>query len=261
MNEIYVEWLKERPRYKKLRDWNSGLIQLSIDRHPTPDNKTTGHISRIVTGDPGVGKSMYSYKIMAKLHYAFNGYTKVDEEEYSYKYALDNLIYRPQQLFDKVRQQRDIDAPALCWCVDDASVHMGRQLFDQDREAYRQLQGTVPTLREDVTLLLLTTISINLLAKPWREFVRKKVNIMSLGALNDYKRIAKHYEKWYFPDDIRFRINLPFQDKFSCLVPEPFYTWYHQKKMAALNEYLDSIRVKKVADSDKEVGEESDVES
>lgn len=252
MNEIYDNWLKERPRYKRLKDWNSGLIRLTIDRHPTPENKTTGHISRVVTGDPGIGKSTYSYKILAKVHYEFNGYTKVDEEEESYKFALENMIYRPQQLFDKVKIQRDIDTPALAWCIDDASVHMGRQLFDQDRDGYRQLQGVVPTLREDVTLLMVTTISVGLLAKPWREFIRKKVHIQSMGALNDYKRVAKHYEKWFFPDDIRFRINIPFQDRFSCLVPEPFYSWYHKKKMDALNEYLETIRTKPIKPSGSE---------
>jgi hypothetical protein len=259
MDEVYYQWLKDRPTYKRLRDWNSGLIRLTLDKHPTADNKMTGHVSRVVTGDAGIGKSTYSYKILAKVHYTMNGYTKVDEEEYSYKFALDNMIYRPRQLFDQVRIQRALDTPALAWCIDDASVHMGRQLFDQDREGYRNLQGIVPTLREDVTLLLITTINVGMLAKPWREFIRKKVHIQSMGALRDYKRLAKHYEKWYYPDDIRFRINIPFQDKFSCLIPEPFYSWYHKKKMDALNEYLNSIADKpKVRDSDIEIGEDDE---
>lgn len=256
MIETYSEWLKQRPTYKKLREWKTGLSPLIIKAHQTADNANKGNVSRIITGDAGIGKSCYAYKIMAKTHYDFNGYTKVDEEEESYKYALDNLIYRPGELFDKVRKQLDCDEQALVWCADDASIHMGRQLFDQDREMYRRLQGTVPTLRENVSGWLITTINVTLLAKPLREFTRRKVHVLPLAELDSYRRIAKHYEKWYFPDDVRFRIAINFQDKFSCLVPEPFFSWYHEKKIAALKDYNNSIMNKPVKSSDSEDEEE-----
>jgi hypothetical protein len=246
MNEIYKQWLDERPTFKKLRDWKTGLSPLVIKAHQTKgnvnkDNVNKGNISRVITGDAGVGKSCYAFKVGAKIHYDFNGYTKVDEEEYSYKFALDNMIYRPDDLFNRVKQQLDSDEQALFWIIDDGSVHMGRQLFDQDRESYRKLQGTVPTLRECVAGLFITTISVYLLAKPFREFIRKKVVIQRLAEASSYRCIAKHYEKWYYPDDVKFRMSIPFQDRFSCLVPEPFYSWYHNKKMAALKEYNESI--------------------
>jgi hypothetical protein len=256
MTETYSEWLKQRPTYKKLREWKTGLSPLIIKAHQTADNVNKGNVSRIITGDAGIGKSCYAYKIMAKTHYDFNGYTKVDEEEESYKYALDNMIYRPGELFNKVCKQLDLDEQALVWCADDASIHMGRQLFDQDREMYRRLQGTVPTLRENVSGWLITTINVTLLAKPLREFTRRKVHVLPLAELDSYRRIAKHYEKWYFPDDVRFRIAINFQDKFSCLVPEPFFTWYHEKKIKALKEYNNSIMNKPVKSSDSEDDEE-----
>jgi hypothetical protein len=257
MNEIYNEWLKYRPNYKKLREWKSGLPPLIIKAHQTKDNVNKGNIARVITGDAGVGKSCYAYKIMAKTYYDFMGYTKLDEEENAYKFALENIIYRPYELFNMVQQQLDHDEQALIWCLDDASVHMGRQLFDQDREMYRKLQGTVPTLREDVAGLLITTINTGLIAKPLREFIRRKVHIMPLAETDSYRRVAKHYEKWYFPDDVRFRIAINFQDKFSCLVPEPFFSWYHKKKMKALKDYNESIMSKPVRHSDAE-DEETD---
>lgn len=256
MNEIYSDWLKERPTYKKLREWKTGLPPLIIKAHETSGNKNKGNVSRVITGDAGVGKSCYAYKITAKTHYDFNGYTKVDEEEYSYKYALDNLIYRPQDLFKRVRIQLEKDEQELVWCLDDASIHMGRQLFDQDREMYRQLQGTVPTLRENISGLLITTINTSLIAKPLREFVRRKVVIMRIAEVDSYRCIAKHYEKWYFPDDVKFRVTINFQDKFSCLVPKPFYDWYHEKKMAALKEYNDSIMNRPIKSSGVEDDED-----
>ena len=256
MNEIYNQWLNERPTFKKLKDWKTGLSPLVIKAHQTETNMNKGNIARVITGDAGIGKSTYILKVGAKIHYDFNGYTKVDEEENSYKYAIDNMIYRPDDLFARVRQQLDLDKQALFWCIDDGSVHMGRQLFDQDRESYRKLQGTVPTLRECVAGLFITTISVYLLAKPFREFIRKKVVIQRLAESSSYRCIAKHYDKWYYPDDIKFRISIPFQDKFSCLIPEPFYSWYHKKKMDALKEYNESIIKKPIVYSGAEDIEE-----
>jgi hypothetical protein len=256
MNEIYSEWLKERPTYKKLREWKTGLPPLILKAYQTKDNRNKGNVSRIITGDAGIGKSLYAYKVTAKTHYDFNGYTKTDEEEYSYKYALDNMIYRPRELFSRVKEQLNKDEQAMIWVLDDASIHMGRQLFDQDREMYRQLQGTIPTLRENVAGVLITTINVGLIAKPLREFIRRKVTVMPLAELDSYRRIAKHYEKWYFPDDVRFRIAINFQDKFSCLCPEPFFSWYHEKKMKALKEYNDTIMNKPIKSSGSEDDEE-----
>jgi len=256
MDEIYNEWLKQRPTYKKLREWKTGLPPLIIKAHQTKENVNKGNIARVITGDAGVGKSCYAYKIMAKTHYDFNGYTKVDEEEESYKFAIENIIYRPQELFNMVQRQLDLDEQALIWTLDDASVHLGRQLFDQDREMYRKLQGTVPTLREDVSGLLITTINTGLIAKPLREFIRRKVHVMPIAELDSYRRVAKHYEKWYFPDDVRFRIAINFQDRFSCLVPQPFFDWYHQKKIKALKEYNESIMRKPIKPSDTEEEED-----
>lgn len=263
MNEIFNQWLKERPGFKPLKQWNPSLVSLIIDRHPTADNLVSGFIQRIVTGDPGYGKSTFCYKLMAKLDYVVKGYTKIDDEEESYKFALDNLIYRPEELFERVMKQRDLAEPAWVWTLDDASVHMGRQLFDQDRATYRKLQGIVPTLREDVTCLLITTPATNLLAKPFREFFKRKIELtLTEGGMKQFTRLGKHYEKRFYPDDIRFRIHNPFNDRFSCLIPNPFYGWYLEKKRKALKDYALSIIKKPVIkESGVEEGEMRDVES
>lgn len=263
MNEIFNDWLKYRPGFKTLKQWNPSLVPLIIERHPTADNLVSGFIQRIITGDPGYGKSTFCYKLMAKLDYTVQGYTKVDDEESSYKFALDNLIYRPDDLFDRVMKQREMAEPAWIWTLDDCSIHMGRQLFDQDRQTYRKLQGIVPTLREDVTCLLITTPTTSLLAKPFREFFRRKIELtLTEGGMKHFTRLGKHYEKRFYPDDIRFRIHNPFNDKFSCLVPEPFYHWYLEKKRKALKEYALSI-VKRpvIEETDDDEEDESDVNS
>jgi len=238
MNEIYESWLKERPNYKPLRRWDSGFVKLVLERHPKTKDDPMGFIHRTIVGDPGYGKSTYGLKLMAKIDYVINGYTKIDEEEYSYRFAIDNMIYRPIDLFNKIDTQRKLREPAIIWCLDDASMHMGKQLFDNDRATYRKLQGYIPVIREHVTALLITTPIVTLLAKPLREFLRKKVEMKMAGEFSDFRRIGRHYNKKYYPDDIRFRMYVPFQDKFSCLIPQPFYDWYRDKKLDAIDDYL-----------------------
>jgi hypothetical protein len=239
MNELYQQWLNTRPDYKPLSKWTSGLIEEVLDRYPTPNKPFSGFVNRTIVGPPGSGKSVYAYKLSAKLHYVLNGYTKRDEEEESYKFALDNFIFYPQDLFDRMLEQKKKRQPALVWCLDDASVHFGKQLFDIDRKIYRRLQGAMPTIRTAVTCLLITTPRTQLLAKPLREFFDYKAEIRVVENFQRTPRIARHYEKKFFPDDTRYRMRIPFQDKYSVLVPEPFFTWYLDKKMDAEIGYLD----------------------
>ena len=238
MNEIFNEWLKYRPNYKKLRDWNTGLCQLVIDRHPTPENNNiSGFIHRTVVGDPGYGKSTYCLRVIARIHYRMNGYTTVEEEEKSWVYAIDNMIFSPVELFEKMDYQMSVNHPAVIWCLDDASVHMGTQLWEDDRETYRKLRKRMPTIRDKVTCLLITTPQVSLLAKPLREFLHRKVEIKLMSEFKSMKRMGRHYEKRYYPDDIRFRMRIPFQDRFSCIIPEPFYSMYREKKKLACDVY------------------------
>ena len=246
MNEIHREWLSKRPKYKNLKQWNPALIDKILERHPTKENKyMKGFLSRIIVGQPGYGKSMLCYKYMAKLDYVMNGYTKVDDEEDSYKFALDNMIYRPNDFFNRIEEQINKNFPFVMWTLDDASIHMGKQLWDIDRQTYRDLQGYLPAIRDFVTCLFINTITIKLLAKPFREFFDTKIEIILEEGFTRHPRRGKHYFKEFYPDDIRFRMYHPYDDKFSTLVPEPFYSQYQSKKNAALQEYNEMRKQRK----------------
>lgn len=237
MTDVFQDWIKDRPGYKTLKDWNPGFAPIIVDRHPKNADDPSGFIPKVITGKPGYGKSMYAYKIGAKVFFLLDGCSRVEDEEECYKKSLDAIIYRPEDLFFKVREQRKKHEPAVLWIIDDGSVHMGRQLFDQDRKTYRRLQGTIPTIREDVTGLMVTTPKTNLLAKPFREFIDDKCEIKLTSAFKENRRIANHYFRRYFPDDRNFRMQLPFRDRFSNLCPQPYYSWYLQKKRKALDDY------------------------
>jgi len=261
MNDVYEEWIKDRPSYKTLRNWEPGLAPLIVERHPRTPDDPSGFISRVVCGKPGYGKSMYAYKIGAKIFYIFDGCSRDEDEEECYKQALDCIVYRPDDLFTRIKVQRKKASPMLLLIIDDGSVHMGRALFDQDRKTYRRLQGTVPTLREDVTGRIITTPKTNLLAKSFREFIDDKCEIKLASAFKENRRFANHYFRRFFPDDHNYRMQLPFRDKFSNLCPQPFYGWYLEKKRKALNEYqlmcdkLGALPVDNSEDDEEDTGE------
>lgn len=257
MNEEFKEWRSTAQHYKFLNKWNPSLIQMILDRHPSKENKVHGFISRIITGEPGNGKSMYAYKLLAKLIYVIHGYTTIDDEEEAYKEALDNIIYPVDDFLKRIERTIYSGDPDWCWCLDDCSIHMGKQLWNQNRDAYWRLEDTLPTIRENVTCLLVTTPKMNGLAKPFRDFFDKKINMVAEHGIKQFDRTGKHYIKEYFPDDIRFRIYHPYDDRFSCLCPEPFYTWYREKKKKALITYHESKKKRPV----KPTGEDEDVES
>lgn len=233
----FKKWLKFAPRYKPLSKWKPYLIQQIIDRHPINEDDMHSFISRIITGEVGHGKSMFAYKLMAKLHSVNNNLNSIDDEEICYKYALDNMIYHPSDLFGRFHRTLVAGEPDWIWTLDDASIHMGKQLWNQDRNSYWMLEDKLPTIRENVTCLLITTPKLNTLAKPFRDFFDKKIKITLEEGIKRYPRRAKHYFKNYYPDDVHYRIHHPLDDRFSCLVPTPFYKWYREKKHQALLDY------------------------
>lgn len=237
MNEVYKEWLSHRGGYKTLRNWYPHLAEVIVERHPKHSEGSSGFIAKTCVGFPGFGKSMYCYKLGAKIFFIYDGCSRDEDEEECYKQSLDAIIYRPDDLFQKVKEQRKKHEPAILWVIDDGSVHMGRALFDQDRKTYRRLQGTIPTLREDCTGLLISTPKASLLAKPYREFLDDKIEIKLLGEFKSNRRVACHYHRRYFPDERNFRMQLPYREKFSNLCPLPFYQWYLDKKRKALDDY------------------------
>ena len=233
--------------YKGLKDWESGLANMIMVRYPKGKHSPTGFVERAITGDPGIGKSTYCYKVLAKVYYTLNGYSNKDDEEDAYKLALKHMIYHPKDFANLIynnKRNRTI-TPAIC--LDDASVHFGKQLYRLDPDTYMELEGLVPTLRTAITGFLITTPYASLLAKFLREFCRHKVRIIMQSSFRDmeegggYKRIARQYEKYWLPDDQKFRIHIPFQDEYSCLIPDEYYDWYYDKKMKAEEDYAQHV--------------------
>jgi len=221
--------------YKKLKDWNSGFVEAILRRHPKTKKDQNGFMGGTISGGRGTGKSTYAYKVLAKTYYELNGYTKVDEEEDAYKEALKYFIFEPEvflKLALKNKVRREV-TPAIC--LDDASMHFGRYLYLTKPRLCAAIQAETATIRTAVTGLLITVPSRFHLVKFLREYDDFKgvVRMINGAGGGNWHRKIRFYKWNYYPDEKKYRIQIPFQDIYSCFIPEPYYTWYVEKKRTA----------------------------
>jgi len=226
------------PNYKKLKDWNSGFVEAVLRRHPRNPKDMNGFFGGTITGERGTGKSMYCYKVMAKTYYELNGYSKVSDEEDAYKEALEYMIFDAKTFLKLIlrNKAKRIITPIIT--LDDASTHFGKYLFQRNPKLNEMLLGETATIREAVTGFLINCPKRAHLTKFLREYDDFKGTVYAIKGYGNQKerrwqRKVRFYRRDYLPDEQKFRIHIPFQDKFSCYVPEPFYTWYYEKKRKA----------------------------
>jgi len=221
--------------YKKLRDWHCGFYEWVNRRHPHDKKKQNGFMGGFIFGERGKGKSTYTYKVMAKTYYELNGYTTTDDEEDAYKESLQHMIYEPKDfqklvIYNKIKR---IVTPIIC--LDDASMHFGKMLHQTDPKLYAALLGQTATVRTSVTGFLITAPKRAHVAKFLREYDDFKGEaLIDYGAetvdRENWNRKIRFYQWRWYPDERKYNIKIPFQDKYSCYIPESFYNWYIEKK-------------------------------
>jgi len=51
------------------------------------------------------------------------------------------------------------------------------------------------------------------------------------GGRQNWDRKVRFYRWQYYPDEVKYVIRIPFQDKYSCYCPDEYYHWYLEKKL------------------------------
>lgn len=221
--------------YKKLRDWHTGFYEWVNRRHPHNNRKQNGFMGGFIFGERGKGKSTYCYKLMAKTYYHFNGYSTTDDEIDAYKEALTYMIYEPRdfQRLTSYNKIKHIVTPIIC--LDDASMHFGNMLHQTDNRLYSALMGQTATVRTAVTGLLITAPKRAHVAKFLRDYDDYKGEaFIDAGAENidrdNWNRKIRFYKWQWYPDEKKYNIKIPFQDKYSCYIPNEHYRPYEIRK-------------------------------
>lgn len=209
------------PNYKHLEKWNSGTVDTIVRRHPN------GFAGYVIQGERGLGKSMYAYKVMAKTYLKLGEYRSirtgetipVENELDAYKASLEYMIFSPKELINLIdynTQNRHM-TPVLC--LDDATVHFNSYKFFVDLYEVILLKGMFDTIRTVLTGLLMTCPKRRNLLSFLRDYDDYKVDIKKAPG-NHMDRYARCYQFNWYPDDKKYKVIVPYQDKYSCFVPD-----------------------------------------
>jgi len=235
-------------KWKKLNDWNSGTAHRIVLRHPD------GFIGYQIQGERGMGKSMYAYKVMAKVYQTLY---ELDEYDAYFK-ALDYMIFSPSDLINLIEHNIAADKITPVICLDDATVHFNSYKFFVDLHEVILLKGMFDTIRTAITGLLMTCPNRKQLLSFLRAYDDYKIEIKKAPGANanngQYNRYARCYHFMYYPDERKYKVVVPFQDKYSVYVPgnkddisSPYgaYMVKRKKYLALINNKMKEIMKEK----------------
>lgn len=218
--------------YKHLCEWNSGFHDWTIRRHPHDNRKQNGFMGGFIFGERGQGKSTYALKVMAKIYQTLENLS----EEEAYLKAINMMIYEPEE-FSRILILNKINHVVLpVMCLDDASMHFNNMLHITNPRAYASLMGKTATIRTVVTGLLITAPTRKHVVKFLRDYDDYKGEaFIDVGGESyddqNWNRKIRFYKWNYYPDEVKYRIKIPFQDKYSCYVPDKIYNLYLNRKL------------------------------
>jgi len=205
--------------YKKLNEWNSGFHDWVLNRHPSKNNKQNGFMGGFIYGSKGAGKSTYCYKVMAKIYYTINGYNTFDDEIDAYNEALRYMYMDGDLYLDRLIENRIKEIVTPCICLDDAGRHFGTQLYKHNPVLYDDMAGSMQVVRDVVTGFLINAPKRSMCAKFLRENDEYKGEALSDSGSRWMRRI-RFYEWYEYPDEVKRKLQIPFQDRFSCYIPD-----------------------------------------
>jgi len=213
--------------YKHINEWNSGTVKKILSRHPN------GFVGFTIQGERGCGKSMYAYKVMAKIYQELEGLS----EDEAFSMALNHMIFEPTDLINLIKNNIKNDYITPVICLDDATVHFNSYKFFTDLYEVILLKGMFDTIRTAITGLLMTCPNRRLLLSFLRDYDDYKIQIIQNRG---YDRFGRCYQFNWYPDEKKYKIIVPFQDSYSCYVPDEYYYPYMKKR----KRYLEGINLK-----------------
>lgn len=218
-----------------LDDWN-----LKLSDRLLSTRKINGFIGAVTKGARGAGKSMYNLKVMALCYYRLH---PENGEDWAWNKALENFIFRPDQLSKKVNENIENDHTSLVWCIDDAGVHFSSYVFFINIYQASLLNATFDTIRTVVTGLLVNAPDKHRLMKALRGYDDYEITIYKQ---KNYDRHAVGI-KWFSLPSGKKRFRKDFEDHYSCYVPKEYYNKYMKMRkmyLKEINKEIETLRAK-----------------
>jgi len=179
--------------------------------------------------------------VMAKIYQQLNG---LDEYE-AYAMSLNHMIFSPSELISMVKNNLKNNYVTPVICLDDATVHFNAYKFFVDLHEVILLKGMFDTIRTVLTGLLMTCPTRRNLLKFLKDYDDYKVDIKHAPG-NAMDRLARCYQFNWYPDERKYRVIVPYQDRYSVFVPgsEEDVNSPYGAYMVKRKRYLQSINEK-----------------
>ena len=211
--------------------WDLRLSKYIVNRV-----KHNGFLSAITKAERGYGKSMYNLKIMAYVYHVLN---QCSEDE-AWELALENMLFTPDQLLNRIRTNIELDVLTPVLCIDDAAVHFSSYLYFINLYQTSLLNATFDTIRTSVNSILINCPDKHRLLSGLRHYDDFEVTIYK-GKDNYYSRRAVGI-KWYSLPDGHRKFRKMFEDNFSCFVPNDIYNRYIVRRKKYLKDISDELQ-------------------
>jgi len=213
-----------------IEDWD-----LQLGNRILSKIKNNGFLSCITKAERGYGKSMYNLKVMA---YVFFHLLDITENQ-AWKMALDNFIFTPSHLIERIEYNIEHDVIDPVWCIDDATVHFSSYLFFINVYQTALVNAAFDTIRTVVHGMLINCPQKKRLLRALQNYDDYEV---TLYIDRGYERKAVCIKYFSLPDG-KQKFRKEFEDHFSCYVPKWIYDLYMEKRKMYLKEINEELKV------------------
>ncbi len=187
-----------------------------------------------IYGPLRIGKSAYAIKVMAELHGMMNLYLEgkdpftvtKEDWDYSIPFFQRYLKWHPKDYVDLLLSIQHTKELVSCW--DDAGFWLHalehQNPFVKAYSKYQNLTGI------DFGGTIYTTPDPTWITKKVRgipQMYTIKVIKATGNKKQPHKRLAKFYQSWMMPDMKKWGVKWVAVDRFDCMLPDEFYSWYY----------------------------------
>jgi len=190
----------------------------------------------------GYGKSMYHLQTMAYVYYHLVEKNETD----AWNFALDNMLFLPSQLEDRIDDNEENDVCSMVWCLDDATTHFSNKLWWTDQAEAILLEGIFDLIRPVVSSVLINCPDKSRLIGALQNYLGYEETIY-IGNGNYNRNIVGIH--WYRRPSGDKKWRKEWDDTFSCYIPN----WVYDKYRLTRKHYIKIIRTKLKERRDKKL--------
>jgi len=208
---------------------------MELTKRIIKERERNGIVTAVVCGKFGIGKSMYCLQIAYEL-YRYLDYNEHD----AWMNALNSMVYKPVEYATKIKNLGMEVSPIII--IDDASVHIGSDLYQTNPKLYSAFKQSLTTIRTKTGALLYNCPMPEEIAK----FIRNSDAYqiwLTIEPGSKYERLATAWEwrRRSTKNGIQRRQYKAWLQPFSCYIPKKYFDIYQAKRKLYISQPIERI--------------------